>query len=86
MVCLALYASTMFIIEAIGKHAVRNAANNISRNLLHAKLSEITTQDYEHDIMSIVHHSENVSATIRNLFIEFPKKNSGVVPFSHCTP
>lgn len=71
---LVLYAITMFIIETIGKMAIMNAINNISKKLLKSDLSTISKKKYEHNVVSIVHHSENVSSAIRNLFIEFPKK------------
>jgi ABC-type bacteriocin/lantibiotic exporter with double-glycine peptidase domain len=71
---LMLYAVTMFAIEAIGKIAIRNAINNISKKLLKADLTKISKTQYEHEILSVVHHSENITSVIRNLFIEFPRK------------
>lgn len=71
---LILYAITMFIIETIGKIAIRNAINDISRKLLNIDLSKISKKQYEHNVTSIIHHSENISSAIHNLFIEFPKK------------
>lgn len=71
---LILYMITMFIIEMISKLAIRNANNKISKKLLKADLSKISKKQHEHDITSIVHHSENVSSAIHNLFIEFPRK------------
>ena len=61
---LILYAITMFIIEAIGKMAIRNAINDISKNLLETDLSKVSKKDYERNITSIIHHSENVSSAI----------------------
>ncbi|XWV26115.1 zinc ABC transporter ATP-binding protein [Tupanvirus soda lake] len=71
---LILYAITMLIIETIGKLAIRNAINSTSEKMLNIDLSKISKKQYEHDIVSIVHHSENVTSAIRNLFIEFPRK------------
>ncbi|XWV24867.1 ABC transporter [Tupanvirus deep ocean] len=71
---LILYAITMFIIETIGKLAVKNAINRTSEKMLKVDLSKISKKQYEHDIVSIVHHGENVTSAIRNLFIEFPRK------------
>lgn len=71
---LIIYAITMLVIETIGKLAVRNAVNDSVNKLLHANLKHISQKDYEHNILSIVHHSENVTSAIKNLFIEFPRK------------
>lgn len=71
---LILYAVTMFIIELIGKLAVKNAVSNSINKLLNANLANISQTEYEKKILSIVHHSENVTSAIRNLFIEFPRK------------
>ena len=71
---LILYAITMFIIELIGKLAVKNAVSNSVNKLLNADLADISQAEYERKILSIVHHSENVTSAIRNLFIEFPRK------------
>jgi len=71
---LIMYALTMLIIEAIGKLAVKNAIIEISKKLLEADLSEISKKEYEHQMTSVIHHGDNVSSAIRNLFIEFPRK------------
>jgi ABC-type bacteriocin/lantibiotic exporter with double-glycine peptidase domain len=71
---LILYAMTTFIIETIGKLAIKNAINKTIEKILKTDLSKITKKQYEHDIVSVVHHSENISSAIRNLFIEFPRK------------
>lgn len=71
---LIIYAITMFIIEAIGKMAIRNAVNDTAKNLLETDLTRTAKKDYERNMTSIVHHSDNVSSAIRNLFIDFPKK------------
>lgn len=71
---LIIYAISMFVIEIIGKLAIRNAVNNITEKMLKINLSKISNKQYEHEIISIVQHSENVSAGIRNLIIELPRK------------
>ena len=71
---LIIYAITMLIIESIGKLAVKYAITKQTNALLKADLSKISKQEYEQKITAVVHHSENVTSAIRNLFIEFPRK------------
>ena len=71
---LIIYSITMFVIEAIGKYSIKNAVNYTANKMIHTDLSTIKQQKYEHNITSIVHHSENINLAIRNLFIEFPRK------------
>ena len=71
---LTLYTVTLFIIESIGKLAVRNAVNKTYHTLLNADLNSITKKDYEYTLTSIIHNEENLLSCINNLFIEFPRK------------
>lgn len=68
------YNILMVIIEAIGKNAVKNAVDKATCRMLDSKLDNITNFEYEKKINSIIHHSNNLLACIRNLFIEFPRK------------
>src|SRR5690606_22687149 len=73
-VYILIYTISMFFIESIGKIAVKKATDNIFGKFFSAKLSTIPQKKYEYDVMSIVYHSDNVDSSIRNLFIEFPRK------------
>lgn len=74
------YTASMIAIEIIGKMAIKNAVIRTSKILLKADLSKIHKNKYEQMITSIVIHSENISASVHNLFIEFPHK---MVTFYH---
>lgn len=71
---LIAYNMFMVIIEYIGKLAVQNASIKAIRQFLNIKLSEITTQEYEMQVNSIIHHNKNLLSCVKNLFIEFPRK------------
>ena len=71
---LIIYAVTMLVVESICKLAIKNAITKKTNRLLNADLSKISKQSYEHEMTSVVHHAENVTSAIRNLFIEFPRK------------
>lgn len=78
---LLLYAITMAIVESIGKLALRNAVNGIVNKMLYIDLQTIQKKDYEHKITSIVHHADNISTAVHNLFVEFPRKAVTTVHF-----
>jgi ABC-type bacteriocin/lantibiotic exporter with double-glycine peptidase domain len=83
LIYLLLYALTMFLIEMIGKLAIRNAINGAIKQLLFADLSTISKKEYERQMTSVVHHGENVTSAIRNIFIEFPRKVISCYHFLH---
>lgn len=74
IICLAIYTVTALMIEIVGKIAVKTAVDHSSIVLLNTELNTVTKKEYERKVLSIVHHSENVTSAIRNLFIEFPRK------------
>lgn len=71
---LLIYIISMIMIEKIGKIAVKNASIRAYQIFLNIDLQFIKKIDYEKDVSAIVHHSENVSLAIHNMFVEFPKK------------
>ena len=71
---LLFYIFTVIGIEIISKLAVKNAVNKKGRNILNAKLDCLSKLEYEYMVTSLVHHTDNVSNGVKNLFIEFPRK------------
>jgi ABC-type lipoprotein export system ATPase subunit len=71
---LTIYAASMLVIDVLGRVAVRNAMTTTISQLLHAHLPSYTQKDYERLCLSVGEHGDNVANSVKNLFIELPKK------------